>query len=110
VGQKIPDPNPPAAADVDQASSEGGGHEPPAGDGAMRRPEADSNSEFRIPNSGIRFFSPKLMSFLLQTGESTKAYRIAMQGAEDNPFSAHHLLQNSAKSEYTRKTILNSSI
>ena len=39
-------PNPPAAAEADQASSEGGGHEPPAGDGATRRPQADSNSEF----------------------------------------------------------------
>ena len=38
-------PNPPAAAEADQASSERGGHEPPAGDGATRRPKADSNSE-----------------------------------------------------------------
>jgi len=50
-------PNPPAAAVADQASSEGGGHDPPAGDGASRWPEADSKSEmamerkFLIPNS-----------------------------------------------------------
>ena len=40
-------PNPPAAAEADQASSEGGGHEPPAGDGATRRPGADSKSQIR---------------------------------------------------------------
>ena len=50
-------PNPPAAAVADQASSEGGGHDPPAGDGASRWPEAYSKSEmamerkFLIPNS-----------------------------------------------------------
>ena len=49
-GREIP--NPPAAAEADQGSSEGGGYDPPAGDGATRRPEADSKSEFRIPNSG----------------------------------------------------------
>ena len=37
--------NPPAAAEANQASSEGGGYESPAGDGASRRPKADSNSE-----------------------------------------------------------------
>ena len=42
-------PNPPAAAEADQASSERGGHEPPAGDGATRRPEADSKFEIRNP-------------------------------------------------------------
>jgi len=42
-------PNPPAAAEADQASSERGGHEPPAGDGASRRPETDSKSEIRNP-------------------------------------------------------------
>jgi len=46
--RKFRTPNPPAAAVADQASSEGGGHDPPAGDGATRRPKADSNSEFRI--------------------------------------------------------------
>jgi len=39
--------NPAAAAVADQASSEGIGHEPPAGDGATRRPEADSKSEIK---------------------------------------------------------------
>ena len=47
-------PNPPAAAEADQASSKGGGHEPPAGDGASRRPQADSNSEFM--KCGTHFF------------------------------------------------------
>ena len=45
-------PNPPGAAEADQASSEGGGYDPPAGDGATRRPEADSNSELRNPKFG----------------------------------------------------------
>ena len=44
---KIRSPNPPAAAEADQASSEGGGHEPSEGDGATRRPEADSKSEIQ---------------------------------------------------------------
>jgi hypothetical protein len=46
-GRKIRNPNPPTAAEADQASSEGGGFEPPAGDGATRRPKADSKSEIR---------------------------------------------------------------
>jgi hypothetical protein len=45
-------PNPPAAAEADQASSEEGGYEPPAGDGATRRPEADSKSKIQNPKSG----------------------------------------------------------
>jgi hypothetical protein len=50
---KIRNLNPQAAAEADHASSEGGGHEPPAGDGATRRPKADS--KFEIRNwSGLR--------------------------------------------------------
>ena len=45
--RKIRNPNPPTAAEADQASSERGGYEPPAGDGATRRPKADSKSEIR---------------------------------------------------------------
>ena len=52
VGRKIRNPNPPAATEAGQASSEGGGHEPPAGDGATRRPEADSKSEIRNQETG----------------------------------------------------------
>jgi hypothetical protein len=55
---KIRNPNPPAAAVADQASSEEGGHEPPAGDGVTRRPEADSKSEFRNLGPGGRIEYP----------------------------------------------------
>ena len=51
LGGWVENPKPPAAAEADQASSEGGGHEPPAGDGAMRRPEADNKSEIRSTES-----------------------------------------------------------
>ena len=53
---RLPDaptnPYPPPAAVAVQASSERGGHEPPAGDGATRRPKADSKSEIRNLDSG----------------------------------------------------------
>jgi hypothetical protein len=45
VARWTENPNPPAAAEADQASSEGGGYEPPAGDGATRRPQANCKSE-----------------------------------------------------------------
>jgi hypothetical protein len=48
AGGKFRIPNPPAAAEEGQTLSEGGGHEPPAGDDASRQPQAESNSEIRI--------------------------------------------------------------